>query len=392
MRGQQLRRPISVAVGAFLVLGGWKASGRQAESETGDAANGGTFTTFDAPGASTETDQGTFALSMNPSGSITGYYIINANHGTGARGFVRSIDGTITTFDAPGSTNTRAHAINAGGVITGDYYDSNGDHGFLRASDGTFTTFDVPGASSYASAGAINPAGVVTGTYYDTSNVAHGFVRASDGTTTTIDAPGAEHTEAFGITPEGVVTGCYEENGAGYLFTQTSDGTFTSLDLPNSGVAGPWGECTFDYFYFLSGGIPLVGINPSGDITSAYFQTISGDFWGGNYRGFLRSKNGNLTFDAVPSPTSPCCTWTYGIAINPQDVIAGFYNDYYGINHGFVRAVDGLITTLDAPGASTSINQGTWAFAINAAGQVMGQYDDENYVFHGFLWTPAPAN
>ena len=132
----------------------------------------------------------------------------------------------------------------------------------------------------------------------------------------------------------------------------------------------------------------LVGINPAGAMTGAYFEPIS-NFFGGNYRGFLRAKDGNFTtFDAVPSPSSPCCTWTFGVAINPAGEIAGFDNDYNAVDHGFVRARDGTITILDAPGAGTGFFQGTFAFSINPAGQVAGQYIDANNVFHGFLWSP----
>jgi hypothetical protein len=46
---------------------------------------------------------------------------------------VRAKDGTITTFDAPGSTGTFELAINPAGVITGAFSDASGaTHGFLR--------------------------------------------------------------------------------------------------------------------------------------------------------------------------------------------------------------------------------------------------------------------
>ena len=50
---------------------------------------------------------------------------------------------TYTTFDPPGSTSTRVLGINDSGTVVGDYRDSvNQQHGFLRTSDGTITTFD----------------------------------------------------------------------------------------------------------------------------------------------------------------------------------------------------------------------------------------------------------
>ena len=57
----------------------------------------------------------------------------STNAGGVLHGFVRAKDGTITTFDAPGSTGTFELAINPGGVITGAFSDASGaTHGFVR--------------------------------------------------------------------------------------------------------------------------------------------------------------------------------------------------------------------------------------------------------------------
>jgi hypothetical protein len=68
---------------------------------------------------------------------------------------------TFTTFDLPGSIQTQASNINAAGAITGYYAENCVAHGFLRAPDGTITTFDPPGTSpllgTYPSS--INPQG-----------------------------------------------------------------------------------------------------------------------------------------------------------------------------------------------------------------------------------------
>jgi hypothetical protein len=225
----------------------------------------------------------------------------------------------------------------------------------------------------------------------DANFVVHGFLRAPDGTITTIDAPGAGAgafpsggTWAFGINPQGTVAGCYIDNSnVGHGFVRNRKGTLTAFDVPDStnlSCAGDYGELPF--------GSSIVGINPAGAITGAAFEP-SENLLGGNYRGFLRGKDGTFTtFDAVPSPSSPCCTWTFGIAINPAGVIAGYDNDFESVNHGFVRATDGTVTILDAPGAGTGSLQGTIALAINPAGQVTGEYADENSGQHGFLWTP----
>ncbi len=92
-------------------------------------------------------------------------------------GFVRAPDGTITTFDPPGSIYTFARAINPVGTIVGGYAEPGyaAWHGFLRAANGTFTTFDPPG-STYNEPVAINPRGEVTGAYEGADGIFHGYV------------------------------------------------------------------------------------------------------------------------------------------------------------------------------------------------------------------------
>jgi len=61
---------------------------------------------------------------------------------------------TITTFDAPGSTDTEPAAINGRGQITGYYLDTNrASHGFLRECNGALTTIDVPGSTNNKATG-----------------------------------------------------------------------------------------------------------------------------------------------------------------------------------------------------------------------------------------------
>jgi hypothetical protein len=66
----------------------------------------GTFTSFDAPGAGTGPGQGTEACSvdcLNPAGATAGEY---ADANFTIHGFVRALNGTITTFDAAGAQET----------------------------------------------------------------------------------------------------------------------------------------------------------------------------------------------------------------------------------------------------------------------------------------------
>jgi hypothetical protein len=89
----------------------------------------GVFTSFDAGGATSLT----FPVSINEAGSATGYY-----SGSGPYySFVRTPGGTIKTFSAPGASlkagfGTFALSINASSQIAGYYVDDSiVGHGFL---------------------------------------------------------------------------------------------------------------------------------------------------------------------------------------------------------------------------------------------------------------------
>lgn len=151
----------------------------------------GKLKTFDVPGAGTGSYQGTGCpgcfLGFNQLGAIAGIYsdANSLNHG-----FLRSPDGTITTFDAPGAGTNSGQgtgcfsdcsvSLNNWGAITGTYIDANGNyHGYLRSPRGRIVTVD-PVGSIYTSPSGINDAGAVTGTYVDANDVYHGFVRIPD--------------------------------------------------------------------------------------------------------------------------------------------------------------------------------------------------------------------
>jgi hypothetical protein len=151
---------------------------------------------FDAPGAGTVSlpacapDCGTLAYANNDLGVIVGFY---TDKNIVPHGFLRTPNGRITSFEAPGAglgyglnEGTVAYSINDLGVIAGQYQDSNYVlHGFVRYLDGSFTTFEAPGAGTGANQGTlafnINLEGATAGIYIDGSNVYHGFVRSPHG-------------------------------------------------------------------------------------------------------------------------------------------------------------------------------------------------------------------
>ncbi len=216
----------------------------------------------------------------------------------------------------------------------------------MRTPSGTITMFDGPDASTGLFEGTspadINLEGTVSGCYYDANSVSHGFLRSRSGAITTFDVPG------------GSSVWCYNYQS-------------TEFGLSSEGL----------------------GISLTGAITGSYFEPISGNVFGGNWRGFLRYRDGTFkSFDATPNPSSPCCTWTWAIATNLAGAVVGFENDSHDINHGFLRTSDGTVTLLDAPDAGTGHNQGTVANAINIFGWITGSYIDANGVRHGALWIP----
>src|SRR5205814_2095379 len=167
-----------------------------------------TITTIDPPNSTF-----TIAQAINPVGQIVGYYL----DGSGIHGFLRQPSGTITTFNASraglqiGTVATAcspiAQTINSTGQITGSYNASNASIGFLRQPNGTIITFNPPGSSGTI-ATAINSTGQITGSYYDGS-VSHGFLRQPGGSIITFDPAGSSNTQAKGINSTCQIAGYY---------------------------------------------------------------------------------------------------------------------------------------------------------------------------------------
>src|SRR5215813_2405400 len=140
-------------------------------------SRGGNITTFDAPDSTSTTP-----TDSTPGDVITGWYgdTFGIPHG-----FIRARDGSITSFDAPpgfavlGSTyvpGAPPPSINPTGTIAGIYGAPSPNfvtHGFMRSPDGTLTTVDFPGASQTEVLG-INPAGAIVGDYSDATRVYQG--------------------------------------------------------------------------------------------------------------------------------------------------------------------------------------------------------------------------
>jgi uncharacterized membrane protein len=157
---------------------------------------GGSFTTFDVSGSDVA------PVAINDAGTIVGSYGVGREHG-----FVRAIDGTLTTFDVPNSIRTQPRGMNANGIIVGDYGTQDGnDYAFIRDTDGTFTTFNY--GPAYTEATAINKKGKIAGTREANRDQQVGFVRSLDGSKHQKFNPG-DGVYPTAINNHGTITGVY---------------------------------------------------------------------------------------------------------------------------------------------------------------------------------------
>lgn len=349
------------------------------------------FIIIDAPGAdSTPGDNnGTYPTSINAWGAVTGSY---QDTSSAFHGFLRSPNGTFTTFEAPGAdtgafNGTSPASINDLGAIMGWYADANGfDHGFLRSPDGKFTTFDVPGAGGYGTTPmALNLAGAIVGYYTDSNYVFYAFLRTPDGKFKTFAGPGAcdtgTSTGCFGsaatnINFWGTVVGGYmDSNFIGHGLIRLPNGTLTPFDAPGAGsVLGS----------YQGTGCPgcNLGLNLWGAIASTYADTNNVS------HGYIRSPDGKFTtFDAPGAGTGiyqgTGCVSDCPVSLNNLGAITGVYTDANYVTHGYLRSADGKFTIVDPAGTN-----GTWSYSINDSGAITGYYLDASNVYHGFLRIP----
>jgi hypothetical protein len=346
------------------------------------------LTTFDAPGAGTAPNQGTFPSGINLFGAITGF-IRDANSARHA--FLRARDGTFTIFDDPAAgtcstscgtigngQGTRAYAINLFGEITGFYTDNSGRcHGYVRAANGTFTQIDAPDAgtgpfpqgtfpSEFTPMG-INLLGGITGFYVDANSVQHGFVRAPGGRITEFDPTGSVFTNPNAIDDVGEITGFYvDASGVGHGFLRTLGGTITTLDAPGAGTGA--GQGTFG-----------VGLTLNREIEGVYVDA------NGVLHGFVRSNRGTFTTFDVPSAGTGAGQGTLPESNNTLGAIAGNYIDGNFVNHGFLRDRRGRLSLFDVPGPGIGAGQGTIPLDNNDLGAITGEFIDGGDVIHGFL-------
>ena len=344
------------------------SSAQQLSRELPRNDDSATYVSFDVPGAT----NGTTTTGINDGGTTTGYAIDAEDN---YHGFLRDRAGNITSFDVPGDGGgTLPYAVNNAGTTTGYWCtDLTFDvcPAFVRDRNGSIVSFDVPGDVVGPLPNAIGQDGTVIGTYFDVNNIGHGFVRARDGSLTTFDPAGSAWTRPWTISADGTIAGAFVDANGWHGFLRNRNGNISTFDVPGYRNTGEGA--------FFGG--PALSMNPEGEIASSYLQTSN------VYDGFLRHRDGTFdTFFAADYP--PCCIWSFPTALNADGTIAGYLNDGYDLNRGFVRTRDGNVTLFDVPGAGTGDFQGTVVIGMTAGHVIAGFYTDDGGINHGFLRIP----
>lgn len=319
-----------------------------------------TVRTFSAPGAGTASGQGTLATAMNSKGFIAGNYI-DAN--SIYHGFVRTVQGVITPFDAFGaqSRSTQVSGVNTSGTVTGSFLHcldqqcaNHVTYGYTRTAIGRFVQITATPTASITAPFGINDSGQVVG-FYNEFGMEHGF-SFQNGVVTLIDYPGSILTVATAINASGTIVGYWADAGSVFhAFLRDPLGNFTSFD--------PAIDATAVY---------ATAINTSGEIAG----------WYNNSRGaFLYARAVDGTITTITLSGNPFIIGFSTPVLNDSGEMAGAatLNNGAGKAVGYARATGGKITQLQIFGDPTAI------YAINNIGQLAGTYQ-VNGVWNGFMF------
>lgn len=349
------------------------------------------LTPFDEPNAATAPLIGTEAQGINDWGTIVGDY---ADSSGGVHGYTRTADGKYLSFDAPGADpapgynclyfagGTCPQAINDLGAIAGFEGDANGVfHGFVRTADGKIATFDAPGPGTSAVQGtfpySINLWGAITGYTVDSNGTGHGFVRRLDGTFAVFDDPEGGTGPGLGTYPssindEGAISGVVTDpTGFNHGFVRNPDGKIVNFDAPGA-TSGSIGTAN-------------VLINDAGIVAGSVFQGSMDLIYG-----FEGNASGKMIAFQSPEAGAAGFEGTNVNALNLEGTTTGYVTDSNEENHTFVRYANGKAVTFDVPGqlAVPGSFFGSAGYGINAVGAVAGRWHDANTVLHAFVWSP----
>jgi uncharacterized protein (TIGR03437 family) len=268
-----------------------------------------TFVDFEAAGATAATP-----TAINNAGQVLGTYV----SASGTHCFLRSPDGTITSFDPPGANFTCAGLNNLGQAV-GTFSEANIARGYIRSATGEFTRFDFAGGGyggpqgPGAAATAINDRGEVSGTFASPPYGGPAFVRSADGVITPVQGATVGQIMPTAINNRGDLAGWMligSSLGTQHGFLRGSDGVVRKFDLPgtttytriaalsNTGqfagamVGGPGFVSNPDGSFTLLPGYTVTGLNDQGMIVGTRFV-------GGVTRGFIGTPAAGATASEI---------------------------------------------------------------------------------------------
>ena len=317
------------------------------------------------------------------------------------------IDGVFTTYDFPGSQETRFYALGNNGDAAGYYVDSDGHHRGVVLRNGELQQFDFDGAVQTEIYGISDATGALTGNFIDDSGIRRGF--SAD---IIVEYPGAVETYADFVNSRGLMVGSYVDvDGVYHAYARLPDGRFVPINLENAS--------TLEYFFVHGindtgtivarakrmGAVPLTYIGsaheglkefklPGSVSTEGYNINQDGSIVGnyesadGRTHGFIARPVG----DDQPVDQPTLLTYTFeSIDVPGVDFLAltasSDFEDYAGytrrVDDGKVIAftlIDGVFTTYDFPGA-----QETRFYALSNTGIAAGYYEASDGVSHGVI-------
>ena len=189
--------------------------------------SGGTFTTYDVPGAVF-----TAVLGINNPADFTGTF---SNDGVTQQAFI-NVGGTLTSFGVPAAVASLAYDINdSKQLVVGYYVDAAGIlHGYYRDANGALHFPIDPSGSVATILFGDNNRNWVVGRYADASGVTHGLFFVPPNDFFTFDFPGSTFTSLNGISNQGNICGRYvDASGIAHGFIARVKGT------PPTKAAGP---------------------------------------------------------------------------------------------------------------------------------------------------------
>ncbi len=157
---------------------------------------------------------GAWPMVVNRSRTIAGWAVVHTAPYL-YQAFIRPAHGTAVLFGDPHTTSVDVTGINDAGTVVGSFVDASDPHrvSFVRTADGTLTTFVAPNGATDTHARGINKSGMIVGDFTDSNKVTHGFIRAADGTFAPFDVAGSSFTEILAVNDEGAITGDALQDG-----------------------------------------------------------------------------------------------------------------------------------------------------------------------------------